>query len=267
MAREMSLPLLTRAVCLAVLATGCSASQPSATPSGTVGPTVSVQAVTSPTPLATPPPQVTVAPGAPGAITGSLAYPSEVIPPLRVYAIDTAVPANYRVIHTSVNQKTYLIAGVAPGTYVVYASGSSSPVGPNDRFGGAYTKAVPCGLGPGCNDHAPIPVQVRSGAVASSVDVLDWYAPPGAFPKVPSGREPFKAGDQVVVDNLQADGVNARDAATLGGKILRTLPNGTQLTIQGGPVTADGYDWYPTQISPDPDVKNAFVAGYALRGR
>lgn len=110
-------------------------------------------------------------------------------------------------------------------------------------------------------------MQVRSSAVADGVDVRDWYAPPGTFPKPPTGREPFKSGDQVIVDNPQADEVNARDAATLRGKILRTIPNGTQLTIQGEPTSADGYDWYPTQIFPDPDVKLAFIAGFALRKR
>jgi hypothetical protein len=83
----------------------------------------------------------------------------------------------------------------------------------------------------------------------------------------PTDRVQFKGGDQVVVANPEADGVDARDAPNLGGKVLRRIPNGTQLTIQGGPTTADGYDWYPTQIVPDQDVKNAFVPGFALRRR
>jgi hypothetical protein len=56
----------------------------------------------------------------------------------------------------------------------------------------------------------------------------------------PTDRVQFKGGDQVVVANPQADGVDARDAPNLGGKVLRRIPNGTQLTIQGGPTTADG---------------------------
>jgi hypothetical protein len=219
----------------------------------------------------TPVPPVTASSASPGqvaiagAITGKLGYPSEVIPALRIYAIDLAAPGHYRVIHTTPNQRTYQIAGVAPGTYAVYASAYSP--GQPDALGGAYTKAVACGLGAGCTDHTPIPVQVRSGAVADGVDVRDWYALPGTYPKPPSDREPLKSGDVVIVDNPQADEVNARDTPTLGGKILRAIPNGTQLTIQGGPTTADGYDWYPTQIVPDQDVKNAFIAGFALRKR
>jgi hypothetical protein len=204
--------------------------------------------------------------GIPGAITGKLGYPSDFIPPLRIYAIDTTAPGRYRVIHTAQNQQTYQIAGVAPGTYSVYAS-AYSLAGLPDVLGGAYTKAVACGLNAGCTDHTPVAVQVRPGAVADGVDVRDWYAPPGTYPSPPTGREPFNPGDQVVVDNPQADEVNARDAATVRGNILRTIPNGTQLTIQGAPMTADGYDWYPTQIAPNPDVKLAFVAGFALRKR
>jgi hypothetical protein len=259
----MRLDSLTRAVCLVVVAAGCTAAQPLSTPSATAtaAATQTVRAVTS-VPTVTPP---AIAPGAAGVITGTLGYPSEVIPALRIYAIDPAAPGRYRVLHTTQNQKTYQIAGVAPGTYFVYAS--AYVPGQPDTFGGAYTRAVACGLGTGCTDHTPIPVQVRSGAVADGVDVRDWYAPPGTNPKAPTDREPFKSGDQVVVDNPQGDEVNARDAATLGGRILRTIPNGTHLTIQGGPTSAAGYDWYQAQVLPDSDVKLAFVAGFALRKR
>jgi hypothetical protein len=257
----MSLRVLARAVCVAVVAAGCSASQvvPTPAPSATANPTPTASSVAA---SATSP----ATPGIPGAITGKLGYPSDFIPALRIYAIDPTAPGRYRVVHTAQNQQTYLIAGVAPGTYFVYAS-AYSLAGPPELLGGAYTKAVACGLSSGCTDHTPVAVQVRPGAVADGVDVRDWYAPPGAYPSPPTGREPFKNGDPVVVDNPQADEVNARDSATVRGKILRTIPNGTLLTIQGGPTTADGYDWYPTQIVPDPDVKLAFVAGFALRKR
>ena len=257
----MSVTRLARAACLAVVAASCAAAQPSPTltPTPTAATTPSAPSVTSPV---TPP----VPPGAPGAIAGRLSYPSEFIPPLRIYAIDPAAPGRYRVLHTAQNQQTYQIAGVAPGTYSVFAI-AYSLAAQLDAFNGAYTRAVACGLSAGCTDHTPIAVQVRPGVVADGVDLRDWYAPPGTYPRPPTDREPFKSGDQVVVDNPQADEVNARDAASFRGKILRALPNGTQLTIQGGPVTADGYDWYPTQIAPDQDIKNAFVAGFALRRR
>jgi hypothetical protein len=256
----MSLRSLMRGACL-VVAAGCTAAQPVPTPTATP------LATASSTPNATPattPATSPAPPGIAGAIIGRVGYPSEFIPALRIYAIDPTAPGRYRVVHTVLNQRTYLIAGVAPGTYFVCATAYS--LGQPDTFGGAYTKAVACGLIAGCNDHTPLAVQVRPGAVADGVDVFDW-PPPGTYPKPPTDREPFKSGDQVVVDNPQADEVNARDAASLGSKILRTIPNGTQLTIQGGPVTADGYDWYPTQIVPDQDVKQAFVAGFALRRR
>ena len=255
----MSLRALLHGACVAVVAAGCTAAQVAPTPTPTqiasASPTPGAPSITQPVTSA-------AAPGIPGAITGQLGYPSDFIPPLRIYAIDSTAPGRYRVLHIAQNQQTYVIAGVAPGTYFVYASAYSLS-GPTEVLGGAYTKAVACGLSAACADHAPIAVQVRPGAVADGVDVRDWYAPPGTYPSPPTGREPFKSGDQVVVDNPQADEVNARDAATVRGKILRTIPNGTQLTIQGGPVTADGYDWYPTQIVPDP----VFVAGFALRKR
>jgi hypothetical protein len=257
----MRLRSLICAACLVVTA-ACTAAQPvptsTPTPIATASSTPNAPPVT--TPATSPAP-----PGIAGAITGKISYPSDFIPALRVYAIDPTAPGRYRVVHTAQNQQTYLIAGVAPATYFVYASAYS--LGQTDTLGGAYTKAVACGLSAGCNDHTPLAVQVRPGAVADGVDVRDWFPPSSTYPKPPTDREPFKSGDQVVVDNPQADEVNARDAPSLSGKVLRTIPNGTQLTIQGGPVTADGYDWYPTQIVPDPGVKLAFVAGFALRKR
>lgn len=258
---EVSLQLRMRAVCLALIAIGCNAAQPVPTP-----PTTAATPTATGSSVASVPPATLSAPrGAPGAITGKLGYPSDFVPALRIYAIDPSAPGRYRVLHTAQNQQTYQIAGVVPGTYFVYATSVSA--GQTDAFGGAYTKAVACGLRADCTDHTPVPVQVRASSVADGVDVRDWYAPPGTWGKPPTDREPFKNGDQVVVDNPQADEVNARDAPTLGGKILRTIPNGTQLLIHGAVATADGYDWYPTQISPDQDVKLAFVAGYALRKR
>src|SRR3981189_106377 len=131
---------LKRVICLVVVAAGCTAAQVTPTPTPTAPATASS---TLSAPSTTPPVTSPAAPVIAGAITGHLGYPSDFIPALRVYAIDATTPGRYRVLHTAQNQQTFLIAGVAPGTYVVYASAYSLS-GLAEVLGGAYTKAVAC---------------------------------------------------------------------------------------------------------------------------
>ncbi len=130
-----------------------------------------------PTPTAPPPPPAT------GSIAGSLSYPSEFIPPLRVVAFNVATGQAYYV-DTAENQGTFQIDNLPPGTYHVVAyvlGGTGLPAG----FGGGYTRAVPCGLSIECNDHTLIEVTVTAGQVTQDVRPWDWYAPEGAFPPMP----------------------------------------------------------------------------------
>jgi hypothetical protein len=137
-----------------------------------------------------------------GEIAGQLGYPSEFLPPLTVYAIPVAsiyagsraAPACYAVTQVVVNQAKFHILGVPAGDYYVLAawlpaivatSASPSLLYP-DRFGGAYTQAVLCGLLNQCIDHSLVLVTVRARETTSGIQVTDWYAPPGTFPNTPS---------------------------------------------------------------------------------
>ena len=221
--------------------------------------------VTSPTSATSPsadPAGRTAAPQAFGTIAGRLSYPSEMIPPMRIYAIDTAAPARYRVVHMPANATRYTIAGVAPGSYYVLATPYTM-----DRSGVlrvAYTRSVACGMTAACTDHSLLAVQVRPGTTTDGADLLDWPVA-GALLDTPTGREPFAPGDLVVVDNPYADGVNGRDQALLGAAVARSIPNGTVLRVEAFSFGVDGYDWY--SVSPEPDVKLVWVVGYALRRR
>lgn len=114
-----------------------------------------------------------------GKIVGSLGYPSEGIPELTVIAFDTLNQKKYFTIDTKVNQSSFTIPDVDPGSYYVVAYQKDSD------FSGSYTKAVPCGLSVECTDHSMIDVIVNPGETVSGVEVRDWYAPTGAFPKKP----------------------------------------------------------------------------------
>ena len=113
-----------------------------------------------------------------GSVTGSLSYPSEFIPPLRVFAFQVG-SENYFYVDTVENQTTYQINDLPAGYYQVVAYILSG------NYAGGYTQAVPCGLTVECTDHTLIDVPVNSGQTVTGVDPGDWYAPEGAFPPAP----------------------------------------------------------------------------------
>lgn len=113
-----------------------------------------------------------------GSITGSLSYPSEFIPPLRVFAFQVGTE-NYFYVDTLENQSTYQIDDLPAGYYQIVTYILSG------NYAGGYTQAVPCGLSVECTDHTLIEVPVNVGQVLTDVDPGDWYAPEGAFPPAP----------------------------------------------------------------------------------
>jgi uncharacterized protein YgiM (DUF1202 family) len=72
------------------------------------------------------------------------------------------------------------------------------------------------------------------------------------------GDGAFSAGDHVVV---ATDGLNLREDASLDADVIKVLPEGTWLTVQDGPVTADGYAWYEVETTGGTD---GWVAGTYL---
>ena len=114
----------------------------------------------------------------PGSISGTLSYPSEFIPPLRVVAFN-ANGFNYRYVDTMLNQGAFQITGLAPGTYHVVAYVIDG------TLAGGYTQAVPCGLAFECADHTLLDVIVISGKDTPDILPADWYAPEGFFPPMP----------------------------------------------------------------------------------
>lgn len=116
--------------------------------------------------------------GTDGAITGSLSYPSEGIPPLKVVAFDAGSGDPVATLETESGQSTYSLS-VPMGAYYVVAYTLDG------QLAGGYTLAVLCGLGAECTDHMLIPVGVAPGIGPEDIDPADWYAPEGSFPAMP----------------------------------------------------------------------------------
>ncbi len=110
-----------------------------------------------------------------GAFSGSLGYPSEGIPPLRVVAFDVYSDWYYYV-DTMQNQGQYQILDLPVGTYRVVAF-----VRDGSAMTGGYTYAVPCGLSVDCDNHRLIDVNVYPGQTAEGVAPVDFYADPDAW--------------------------------------------------------------------------------------
>lgn len=114
-----------------------------------------------------------------GRISGTLSYPSEFIPPLRVVAFNLTTH-RFVWVDTQRDQATYQISNLTPGTYHVVAYFREAGAA------GGYSIARNCDLSSPCADHALIPIEVKVNSHITGVDPADWYAPIGTFPPDPT---------------------------------------------------------------------------------
>ena len=121
-----------------------------------------------------------------GTISGSLSYPSEFIPALRIVAfevVNNSMTGTWYSVDTELNQFTYQMDNLPAGQYYVVAY--MQEAGENALRAG-YTQYVLCGLSVDCTDHSLIAVEVMTGAVTAGVDPGDWYVDPSNYPPDPS---------------------------------------------------------------------------------
>jgi hypothetical protein len=71
---------------------------------------------------------------------------------------------------------------VPPGWYLVYSASESTLPG----YRAYYSEAVVCGLSVECDDHEPIPIEVRPNETVSGIDPDDWFAPKEPVPLDPA---------------------------------------------------------------------------------
>lgn len=124
---------------------------------------------------------------------------------------------------------------------------------------GGVLAALPMGM----------PVTVLDGPVA--MDGYSWYLVQvpaevgqgwiaGEFAVASSGvGASFGLGDMVMING---DELNLRDTPSLVGGVIAQLAIGTEVTITGGPIPADGHTWY--QIGLEGTDGDGWVAGEFL---
>lgn len=226
----------TAGLALALLALACGVSDlnpppPTATP---VPP--------SPTPLPVVVLTATPAPVGNGTVTGTLGYPSEVIPPMKIY-FQNVNTADVLTLSTGENQGSYSKT-LPPGTYHVYAWLEGN------GLGGSYSAAVPCGLSVDCTDHSLLPVVVTPGGTTAGIDITDWYGPPGSVP-LPAGASAPTTGRIEGVLHYPSEGipaltVYARNAATNETLLVNTAENQQSFTFaEVPPGTYVVFAWLP----------------------
>jgi hypothetical protein len=200
-----------------------------------------------------------------GVLYGTLCYPSEFVPAMRVYVENVGTGA-IAAFSTERNQPVFAVE-LPPGSYVAYAHPTEpSPVG------GAYTHAVPCGLRVECTDHRLLPFEVRAGEVSEKVQICDWYAaeavPPPPDPKqvreviplvtptptaavvgtLPSGALVMGAGAGYVGVSPDVEGAPLYDGPGEAYARVGQIPGGRSVQVTG--VSADGA-WWRVQCPDD----------------
>ena len=118
-----------------------------------------------------------------GSISGSLSYPAEGIPPLRIVAIKIDTGEYFATEVT--DNKTYGLDGLPVGKYHVLAY-RVDPAGADPNLAGGFSQYVLCGQTAECTDHSLVEVEVLSGIVTTNINPMDWYAPAGSFPVDPT---------------------------------------------------------------------------------
>ncbi|MEX0895332.1 MAG: hypothetical protein WDZ94_00135 [Patescibacteria group bacterium] len=108
-----------------------------------------------------------------GTITGSLSFPSEVIPPMIICAETLESDDEFCTEDTIENDRFEYELGyeitVPVGQYYVYASL------PNDPYRAYYNEFVVCGLSVECESHDKLIVEVAAGEMVTDIDPQDWY--------------------------------------------------------------------------------------------
>ncbi|MBU2235557.1 hypothetical protein KKA01_00685 [Patescibacteria group bacterium] len=117
-----------------------------------------------------------------GTITGSLGYPSEMIPEMGVCAESTDKEDLFCTYEMLKDEDfTYSLGyeiKVPPGSYYVYAhlvDDTNKDIGYTNEDKAYYSKFVTCGMDIECTVHKAVKVEVERYETVTRIDPIDWY--------------------------------------------------------------------------------------------
>lgn len=125
----------------------------------------------------------------------------------------------------------------------------------NQLLGGNGKEVIPTATSQVITGPTPTPAGTPSGLVV----VTPPLQPTPTAAASPTARTTIGPGATVVVTNTDGAGVNLRAAPSTSADIVEQLPEGTELTVIGESVSADGYVWWPVKYG---DQNGYVVADY-----
>ena len=141
-------------------------------------PPIATAAAAAPPAVAATGPDASARPAPAGSIAGTLHYPSEYLPPMRVCAFALADATAY-CVRTGKAQARYRLDGVPPGDYLVLAFPQEA-----GALLGGYTGCAR-DLTAACRDHDLQPIVVAAGRTTPDIDPADYYADAADWPQEP----------------------------------------------------------------------------------
>jgi hypothetical protein len=147
-------------------------------PTQTGTPTITATPTLTPTPTPSPTSTFTPSPTLPANnLTGSICFPGDDIPEMTIY-LEDAEKETVVELPVAAGQTSYEV-NLAAGSYIAYAWLKDF------SRGGLYSRAVPCGLKSGCDDHTLLSFTVVRTEVTEGIDICDWSAGPFNVPYPP----------------------------------------------------------------------------------
>lgn len=147
---------------------------PTKTATPTIPPTRTLTPTSTPSPTNTSTPTPTIPANN---LTGSICFPGDDIPEMTIY-LESAEKETVVELPVAAGQTNYQV-NLPPGSYIAYAWLKDF------SLGGLYSRAVPCGLKSGCDDHTLLSFTVVRTEVTEGIDICDWSAGPFNVPYPP----------------------------------------------------------------------------------
>jgi hypothetical protein len=114
-----------------------------------------------------------------GTIEGSLGYPSDYIPEMKICAENIETKEEFcsyeQIIDKKFNNEIGYKIEAPKGTYHVYSQLINEKQKKLNEYKAYYSKFVTCGMSIECKSHKKIETKIEAGETTSGIEPEDWY--------------------------------------------------------------------------------------------